>query len=318
MAWRRPFDPRKPHVHLANICSGNELRELEPWRPYPKVDPTTLFASKSLNLTSFSLYEIGKDICLVLLSGSPDDSPLPGHTILEPSERLSRAQNIEHALIQWYENLPQTSRTEDSKDSYIAGPVLDVHLTYNVWRITLYGVLIQCKTDSPQPDREEYNQKTISACASIAGLVQAGQRSWGLSNGPFSMVHGASVGTHALLGFLDRPDVPQIVHTMIVALTASCHRWTLARGIVRTLWLTLREREIESLLPDSTLDLLRSSAVEKWGPEDHRLFASCAYPNYAASDNSRYPVGIGEVLESYAQLDLGQMDQPESSSRGPG
>ena len=104
---------------------------------------------------------------------------------------------------------------------------------------------------------------------------------------------------------------------MIIALTSSCHRWTLARGIVRTLWLTLKERKIESLLLESTLDLLRPSAVERWGPEDHRLFASCAYPNYALSDNSRYPVGIGELLESYAQLDLGNINQFEISSRAP-
>lgn len=104
---------------------------------------------------------------------------------------------------------------------------------------------------------------------------------------------------------------------MIIALTASCHLWVLARGIVRTLWLTLIERKIQSLLPDSTLNLLKLHAVEKWGPEDHQLFASCAYPSYTLSDNSRYPVGIGELLESYEQLDLRHMNQSESSSRAP-
>lgn len=97
---------------------------------------------------------------------------------------------------------------------------------------------------------------------------------------------------------------------MILGLTAACYRWTLARGIVRTLWITIKERKLEEHLCATTISLLKLNAVEKWGPEDHRLFISCTYPNYAiSSDNGRDVTGVGELLASYARLDLDKEDE---------
>lgn len=118
------------------------------------------------------------------------------------------------------------------------------------------------------------------------------------------------MGASNLIDHLSRPGIPETFHTMVVSLTAVGSRWTLFRGITRSLWLTINERKLEGLLLGTTVSLLKLNAVDKWGPEDHRLFESCTYPNYATSSNDGRDVdAIGDLLARYAQLDLDGKDQ---------
>lgn len=76
------------------------------WRPYPESEPVVEVQTRVIDDAGFSLYEIGVYICSILLSGGPHDSPLPGYIILEPFEKLKRAQAIEHSLLAWHDALP--------------------------------------------------------------------------------------------------------------------------------------------------------------------------------------------------------------------
>lgn len=97
---------------------------------------------------------------------------------------------------------------------------------------------------------------------------------------------------------------------MVIALTAIGSRWTLFRGITRSFWLTIKERKLDGFLLGPTVSLLKLNAVENWGSEDHQLFASCTYPNYATSSNNGREIdGIGDLLARYAQFDLGKEDE---------
>ena len=68
---------------------------LEQWRPYPKAGPEISIPLNRLNNARYELYVIAADVTSVVLSGTPDESPWPGHAILEPIERLERTRAIE-------------------------------------------------------------------------------------------------------------------------------------------------------------------------------------------------------------------------------
>lgn len=73
-----------------------------------------------------TLYEIGADICSILLSGDPQDSPLPGHTVLEPAIRVAEAHRIEHDLLVWQDEQPPIPiTTQSSTNTPLAGPIMD-------------------------------------------------------------------------------------------------------------------------------------------------------------------------------------------------
>lgn len=121
MAWRTYFILFPPSV--ARPYSDDELEGLEKWQPYPKTEPEVEFEVKLVNDAGFSLYEIGAEICSILLSGGPQDSPLPNHIILEPAEKLNRAETIEHKLLAWHDALPTIPiNKEDLTVPHLAGP----------------------------------------------------------------------------------------------------------------------------------------------------------------------------------------------------
>lgn len=113
-----------------------------------------------------------------------------------------------------------------------------------------------------------------------------------------------------LINYLQQPHIAEIFHTMIITLTSISYRWTLVRGIIRTLWFTIVERKLENFLLETTMRLLKLNAIDTWGREDHHLFVACDYPNYAASSNNgRELNAIGDLLASYAQLDINKDDR---------
>lgn len=106
MAWRTSFNVTEPIVDRP--YEKSELEHEDIWRPYPRADPQISFNPRQIDDSCFSLYVIGADICSVILSGNPQDSPLPGHVILEPSVRLQKAHNIDSELLSWQDALPPT------------------------------------------------------------------------------------------------------------------------------------------------------------------------------------------------------------------
>ena len=114
---------------MARPYSQEELESSDSWRPYPKLEPELALRSKLVNNVGYDLFVIGADICSVLLSGNPQDSPLPGHIILEASQRLAKATEIEEALTAWHDELPATFTlvaNEPQAASEVPGPVVDV------------------------------------------------------------------------------------------------------------------------------------------------------------------------------------------------
>jgi hypothetical protein len=125
----------------------------------------------------------------------------------------------------------------------------------------------------------------------------------------------AMLSASSLIELLPRPGLTETFHVIIVVLSYVAHRWTLAWGIMRMLWITLQEHKLDICLDAATLDLFKLNAVENWGPEDHRLFEMCAYPNYAAiSESGRDFVELGELLKEYAGLYLGEEKSGNASS----
>lgn len=184
-------------------------------------------------------------------------------------------------------------------------------LTYNVWRIVVNSIVHQ-EEAAPQTDRDNAGENIITACKSIANFLHYGQNTWSPLSFSCYVPHAASMGASNLIGHLSRPGIPEIFHTMVVAMTAVGSRWVLFKGITRGLWITIKERKLDALLLASTVDLLKLNAVENWGPEDHQLFISCTYPNYATSSNNGRDIdAVGDLLARYAKLDLDGVDETE-------
>lgn len=125
MAWRTSLNISKPTVPRPWPKAQLEAREV--WRPYPLNGPQIIFNPRITDDAGYDLYEIGVDICSILLSGTPQDSPLPGHIILESSERLARANQIEQSLLAWQdEQLSVPIAMEKLLFPHLAGPAMDV------------------------------------------------------------------------------------------------------------------------------------------------------------------------------------------------
>lgn len=125
MAWRTPYNLFIPS--LARPLPGKGLEMRDEWRPYPRARPVMNYNSSMIDNAGYNLYEIGVDICAVLLSGSPQDSPLPGHAIMESSEKVAKAHEIGSALLTWHDGLPSLPiAAEKTTAPYITGPNVDV------------------------------------------------------------------------------------------------------------------------------------------------------------------------------------------------
>lgn len=194
-------------------------------------------------------------------------------------------------------------------------------MTYNVWRITVNSMVLN-EVTATDAERELAEEEILSACRRIADLIRHCQNHFGILSFPCTLPHSASIGAHHLLQFIPRDGVLDLIHTMVLGLTSSFYRITLVRGIMKSLYLTIKEQKLESLLQEQTFELLKLNAVDKWSMKDHLLFATCAYPNYATSSlNGRDLITIGDLLDNVdlnrgVEVD-GHTEDPreESSSR---
>lgn len=97
------------------------------WHPYPETEPQVEYEYRSVDDAGFDLYEIGVAICSIILSGGPQDSPLPNYIILDPSEKLRLAQVIEHNLLAWQDEQPTVPIDREYLTvPYLAGPTINL------------------------------------------------------------------------------------------------------------------------------------------------------------------------------------------------
>lgn len=124
-------------------------------------------------------------------------------------------------------------------------------------------------------------------------------------NFPSHAMHAATTCATHLLRHLTEPQIPELLHTLALTLSAGCHRWQIARIVTKGLWITIQQQKLEEYLQAETISLFQLNAVENWSQEDYRRFVSCVYPDYASSNgNPRDVVSMGDLLSSYAKLDV--------------
>lgn len=112
------------------------------------------------------------------------------------------------------------------------------------------------------PARSLVKNRMLQAARDIAGLYNQIQRRLGLGYFGVYYCHGASLGAFNLVDFLATSDVAETFHIMIVVLSNVARRWTLVRGILRMLWITLQERKLDEHLASATTALFKLNAVD--------------------------------------------------------
>lgn len=124
MAWSKPFDLNKPSRE--HRCTAEELRLTRTWSCYPKPSPELLHYPNIFITEIFRLYEIAAELRPLVLSGSPQDSPLPGYIILEHEAKISRLRDIEQKLLEWQQNLPLEACIGDKDHSVPTEPLINL------------------------------------------------------------------------------------------------------------------------------------------------------------------------------------------------
>jgi hypothetical protein len=96
-----------------------------------------------------------------------------------------------------------------------------------------------------------------------------------------------------------------IFHTMIVVLCCVARRWTIARGILKMIWITINQHQLQHILDVNTVSLFKLSMTENRGTHERRILEACAYPNYSAlGEKSRVLVEMGDLLQEYAAMQI--------------
>lgn len=160
-------------------------------------------------------------------------------------------------------------------------------------------------TNLSEVNKKDAADTITDAARNNAAIFEWLQRTIGLTHFSVYYVHASSLPAFNLFEYLSQPGMADVFHTLIVALSATTRRWTLSRGIIRMIWIEVQKRKLDQVVDPSTLSLLKLSAVDSWGPEDHRLFERCAYPNYAViGERGRLLSEIGDLLEEYSRLNI--------------
>ena len=75
---------------------------------------------------TYRLYETAAELSHLVLSGSPQDSPLPGYIILDRGTKLERLHEIRGRLLEWYHNLPREAQIGDMDSSVPTEPLTNL------------------------------------------------------------------------------------------------------------------------------------------------------------------------------------------------
>lgn len=124
LSWVKPLPVTIPLIKRP--YAEEELHVTATWWPYPQRGFEIMVAEHGLLDVRINLYEIGIHIIPVLMSGSPDESPLPGHIILEGSEKLTRLGELEQMLHDWHQRLPSYARIHNREESLPSAALIDL------------------------------------------------------------------------------------------------------------------------------------------------------------------------------------------------
>ncbi|KAK5053935.1 hypothetical protein LTR84_001897 [Exophiala bonariae] len=310
IAWMKPFNIQYPACPAE--YTESELRMQTLWQPCPGTESKVVIHPCLIDAERFRLFVIASRTLPVVLSGNAQDSPLPNYVILDRQERQDRLTEIEEQLLQWYQELPKILQIQPQSagDATPPGPLVDLHLAYHSFQINVQSLMLRAR-GKDDPERRDAEGKIILASQKNAALLEWLQRTVTLKHYSVYVGQASSLSVFNSLEFLDRPESAKTFHIFIVALSSISRRWTLVRGIVKVVWIMLKERELDKYLEPATVSLLKLGAVDNWGSKDHELFEKCAYPNYAAiEEKGRDLVELGDLLQQYAQLQLGDDHDP--------
>lgn len=298
MIWVKPLELARPIIDRP--YSAEQCQTPDTWRPYPKVGPEVVYYPYGLRDVKCNLREIGADIVPVMLSGDPDDSPSPGHVILNRKARMVRLEELLLRLEHWKDNLPSYAAIDVNATP--AWSLVELHLVYHDYSISVQSLMLRDLV-SAGSRRQAAKFGLLRASEHIAEIFTWVQRTLGASVWCPWGFQAAAMAAYPLLDLLAEAGVADTFHTIIECIVAVAKRWVLARGVIKMLWITIQDRALVQHLDSRTVDLFTSSAVQKWGPDDYRLFASCMYPNYAAiGENGRELADMGELLEQWSKM----------------
>jgi hypothetical protein len=96
------------------------------WQPYPLSSPGEISFPLVIEVQRYGLNNIVANLIPFVLSGNPDDSPLPGHVIMDQAAKLDGLNHLEQQLLNWYQDLPAQLRFHETKPSSAAEPLVDL------------------------------------------------------------------------------------------------------------------------------------------------------------------------------------------------
>ena len=298
MIWVKSLELSEPVI--AKPYNIEQLHATEVWQPYPKRGPDVRFNPYGLHDAKFELRKIGARIVPVLLSGDPDDSPVPDQLNLDRHARMERLEELMSRLHQWRENLPAYALCDTTIPP--AWSLVELHLVYHDYSIAVQSLMLRDLV-SAGSKRQEAKLGLLRACEEVANIFEWVQSTLGSAVWCAWGFQSAARAAYTLLDMLTEVGVPDTFHTLITCISIVAKRWILARGVIKMLWITIQERKLVEHLDDATVERFKFSAVEHWGPDDYRLFEKCMYPNYAAiGEKGRELADMGELLEQWSKL----------------
>jgi len=196
-------------------------------------------------------------------------------------------------------------RTAVSRQQRCVGRLLTLaSLVYHDYVIVVHSLMLRDAV-TVGSKRQEAKLGLLRSCEDITQIFEWVQRTLGTSAWCIWGFQPAAMAAYPLLDMLTEIGVADTFHTIIVSIFTVAKRWILARGVLRMLWITIQERRIVDHLNGTTIQLFRESAVEQWGPNDHRLFESCIYPNYAAiAKDGRELADMGDLLQKWSRFNI--------------
>ena len=120
----KPLELRLPTNRPPYI--QEELLEKAEWLPYPKTGPVVIFFPHAIKDVRYHLYTVATDILPLVLSGSPDESPLPGYPVLDAVAKLQGLGDIEQRLLRWYQGLSPEVSLGDERLTGISGDQINL------------------------------------------------------------------------------------------------------------------------------------------------------------------------------------------------